>query len=499
MKQDLATAVLRAILRADLVRPGDRVGAAVSGGADSVALLRLLAQLRERLGATLTVLHFDHALRADSEGDARFVEELAGSLSLDFIWAREDVARAAALNKWNIEDAARRLRYGFFTRVVESGRVDRIAVAHTMDDQAETVLARLFRGTGPAGLAGIHPVVGAIVRPLLNIRRQDLRDYLRALGQEWREDSTNSDLRRERALIRKKLLPHLEKNHSPRIVRHLAELARLSHEQEAFWSVFVDERFNSLAQRCKNGVVIPVAALLNPLFPSANARREMPSAPPESMLTQRLVRRLYAEVRGSKQGLTSFHVSSVIHLAASLQSGRRIELPGGINAEKNLDEITFTSSRRHGPHKARTGAPSGEETHSTPLTYHHVLALDGRMPAEVPVPELGTCFRLKVIDWSSAERETSVRESSLDFDLLRAPLVLRNWRSGDSYRPHGRRTQCKLKNMFLKGRISSRDRRSWPVLESGGRVVWVRGMAPAEEVCSRKGTRKAIVIEERKL
>ena len=165
------------------------MGVAVSGGADSVALLRLLENIREELGITLVVVHFDHQLRgAESEGDAQFTADLARSRGFEIILDREDVAAAAARNKWNIEDAARRLRYAFFQRVVSDGRAKRIAVAHTQDDQAETVLAHILRGTGLTGIGGIYPVIGAVVRPLLGERREALRDFLRGLGQEWRED-----------------------------------------------------------------------------------------------------------------------------------------------------------------------------------------------------------------------------------------------------------------------------------------------------------------------
>src|SRR5271165_3083452 len=177
MKTPLEQRVLDAIRRARLANPGDRVAVAVSGGADSVALLRLLASLRDTLGITLLIAHFDHALRGmESEADAQFVAALSREHRFEYICEREDVAAAAAKQGLNLEDAARRLRYAFFQRLVEQGRATRVAVAHTADDQAETVLARLFRGTGPAGLAGIHPVLGPIVRPLLATRRQELRD-----------------------------------------------------------------------------------------------------------------------------------------------------------------------------------------------------------------------------------------------------------------------------------------------------------------------------------
>src|SRR5271163_590237 len=158
MRTPFEQSVLDSIRASRLLVAGDRVGVAVSGGGDSVALLRLLETLRTELGIGLLVVHFDHGLRgAESDKDARFVADLAGSIGMEFVLGREDVAAAAAQHGWNLEDAGRRLRYAFFRRLVEEGRATRIAVAHSADDQAETVLAHIMRGTGPSGLAGIHP------------------------------------------------------------------------------------------------------------------------------------------------------------------------------------------------------------------------------------------------------------------------------------------------------------------------------------------------------
>ncbi len=171
--------------------PGERVGVAVSGGADSVALLRLLVELRQKLGIVLSVVHFNHKLRGKaSERDEAFVAKLAAKHGLEFHSASVYVAKKAKEERTNLEDTARRARYDYFRSLVESGACHKIAVAHTADDQAETVLAHLLRGTGLAGLGGIHPVVGPVVRPLLGVRRSELRRFLRARKQTWREDDS---------------------------------------------------------------------------------------------------------------------------------------------------------------------------------------------------------------------------------------------------------------------------------------------------------------------
>jgi tRNA(Ile)-lysidine synthase len=491
----LEQSVLTNIQTSRMLTAGNRVGVAVSGGADSVALLRLLERLRDELGITLTAVHFNHDLRgAESQGDAAFVAELAGALNVEFVAAREDVRAEATRQGWNLEDAGRRLRYAFFDRVIAQGYATHIAVAHTADDQAETLLAHVIRGTGPTGLGGIHPVAGAIVRPLLGTRREILREYLRANGQSWREDSSNRDVRRTRARIREQLLPVLERDFSGAIVSHLNELARFAREEGNFWDALVEDRFQVLSKVDEDGIRVAVDALLTPLkleLPHA----ESPTSPkyndcgPLRMLTERLVRRLYEGVRGNRRELGANHVEQVVQLASGSSSGHHVELPGEIIVRRNFGELIF--SRRDAVKTSRNDGTAKEAS-----AYHYVVSLPLCGTATVSIPELGKCFRLKVIDWPVTESDTKRDANVLDADLLRSPLILRNWRPGDAFRPRGRRHERKLKSMFLAGRVPSGARRAWPVLESGGRVIWAQGMPAAEDFRARESTRIGVVIEE---
>ena len=495
MRVPLEQSVLANIRTSRMLSAGNRVGVAVSGGADSVALLRLLVRLRDELGITLAVVHFDHALRgAESEADAAFVAELATTFKLEFAIGREDVRAEAARQGWNLEDAARRLRYAFFDHVVHEGKATHIAVAHTADDQAETLLGHLMRGTGPTGLAGIYPVAGAIVRPLLGTRRESLRDYLRANGQTWREDSTNRDVRRTRARIREQLLPVIEHDFSAEIVGHLGELARLAREEGNFWDALVEDRFQALARREGDDVRVAVRDMLAPLelqmaAGQNRASRKCNEFGPLRMLTERLIRRLYEEVRGDRRELGANHVEQVMRLASGSSSGHRVELPGGIIVRRTFGELIFCRGE-----VARQHTDDGTAKQAS--AYEYIVSLPLRRTATVSIPELGKCFRLKVIDWPVTESDTSKDANALDADLLRSPLILRNWRPGDAYRPHGRRHERKLKSMFLAGRVPSGERAAWPVLESDGRVIWAHGMPAAEDFRAKENTRAGVVIEE---
>jgi tRNA(Ile)-lysidine synthase len=493
MKSTLHIRVLQTIERHSMMRPGDCVGIGVSGGADSVALLRLLDELRAQLGVRILVLHFHHQLRgAEADADEHFVSELARQLGFEFVSDRADVAGEARRNGWNLEDAARRLRYQFFASAAVSHGLNRVAVAHTADDQAETVLAHLLRGTGPAGLAGIYPVVGQIIRPLLDIGRGELREYLLTLNQSWREDASNQDTSHMRARIRHQLLPLLQQDFEPAAVTLLARLAGLAREEETFWRALEDERFAALVSRePAGGVSLGIADLLSPFPPLAPESRDVRRVvghdtafpvTPVLALTRRLVRRIFLELRGSRYQLTARHVEDILHLATKSQSGSRIELHG-VLVERLFNRLVFSP----------VSPTAGDESPQ----FEYAIALPSASePACILVPEIGRRFNLKVIDWPAVTRETISRETVLDFDRLRWPLILRNWRPGDSYRPYGRSHVRKLKRLLLESRIPLRDRGGWPVLTSAGALVWALGCPVADEFAPQSGTRAGLVIAE---
>ena len=489
-----------------MVRAGETLGVAVSGGADSVALLRLLFELRDRLGIRLVVLHFNHQLRGlESEADQRFVEEVAAGHSLMCEVGAGDVREAARSKGWNLEDAARRLRYAFFDERVQQGIVARVAVAHTADDQAETVLAHVLRGTGIAGLAGIHPVRGAIVRPLLEIRRQELREYLAARGQAWREDASNEDTTRLRARIRHRLLPFLAQDFQPQIVAQLCRLASIARDQEAFWGAYVDAAFRSKARREESGAIaIRVADLKEPigsaLLDGARAAHAGESGV-STALSRRLVRRIYQELRGDRMGLTARHTDQVLRLAqastdgkrhaAISASGRETHLPG-VRVEREFETLRFFLA----PAAPLEAAWHRAGARCEAARFAYSIELEGRRPVEIAVPEIGRRVRLKSVDWPQSTRETTVGQVALDWDRLRAPLVVRSWLPGDCFRPFGRRNVRKLKRLLLESRIPFRDRAGWPVVTSAGSIVWARGFPVAAEFAAAAETEIGVLIEE---
>jgi tRNA(Ile)-lysidine synthase len=489
VRSTLSQELLIHIQKERLLRAGERVGVAVSGGADSVALLLLLLELREKLGIVLSVVHFNHKLRGKaSDADEKFVAKLAARHGLEFHAASVYVAKKAKDERANLEDAARRARYDYFRSLAESGTCTRIAVAHTSDDQAETVLAHLLRGTGLAGLGGIHPVVGPVIRPLLSVRRTELRGFLRTRKQTWREDATNRDTKRMRARIRKKLLPLLQKQFQPAIVEHLVTLAEFAREDEAFLDALAKERVEAVARETDGLARIAVGDLLS----SGKEKDFNPQRTVESerakALSKRMVRRMVESIKPRDGQLGAGHVEAVLQLARSGQNGTSLPLPGGIEVRRALNELVFQDIENAG---VRT-------SQSAPREYEYKIDLANGAQG-VSVAELGCVIRLRVIDWPPKRGETSRDTVVLDRDRLRFPMMLRNWRPGDRLRPHGHRSAHKLKRLLNEKRISRWERDGWPVLTSGDVLVWARGFPVAAEFAANERTRAGIVIAEEQL
>ena len=477
------------------MRAGDRVGVAVSGGADSVALLLLLLEWRERLGIVLSAVHFNHKLRGKvSDADEKFVAKLAAKHDLEFHTASADIAKKAKKERANLEDAGRRARYDYFRLLAGSGACTRIAVAHTADDQAETVLAHIFRGTGLAGLGGIHPRAHPVFRPLLGIRRAELRAYLRRRKQSWREDATNRDTKRLRARIRRRLLPLLEKQFQPAIVEHLATLATLAREDENFLEILTEQATAKAVQQHDGALRI---SILDFFDEEAGGRLNTESGEGTKTaekqntfeaMSKRIVRHLVGRMKSNAGQTGANHVAGVLELARTGRNGSSLMLPGGVEVRKDRESLLFRAVQE----------ADSKKTHVANHSFEYNIDL-ARGSQDLKVPESGCVFRLRAIDWPSKRAETNSREMVLDRERLCPPLVLRNWHPGDRLRPSGHQSAQKLKRLLNKKHISRWEREGWPVLTSGEAVVWARGFPVAAEFAADERTRTGIVISEEKI
>jgi tRNA(Ile)-lysidine synthase len=502
-RSSTATALRRSLEHCALLRPGDRVAVAVSGGADSVALLLLLIDLREKLGLTLSVAHFNHKLRGTaSDADEKFVAKLAAKHVLPLHLGKDDLRARSKHEKTNLEDACRRARQAFFAKLAPDGHIDKVAVAHTADDQAETVLAHILRGTGLAGLGGIHPQAGVVVRPLLKVRRAALRTYLRERRQLWREDATNRDTTKMRARIRKTLVPLLEKKFQSAVVAHLASLAELAAEDELFLDAVVEQQASLLVTRTPVASSISVSELLSPWQKTNNSVTDhtlaaLPKKDPAIALQKRLLRCIVAQVKQQHGQLTARHVDAILDLAQRGENGKALSLPGGVEVRRHRDILMF-----HTQPNSRALEPRAQSKHLTQhaskLEYHYQIdALPSEQVLRVSKP--GCEFRFTLVDWLRKRGETTNIGAVLDRDRLSFPLVLRSWRPGDQLHLQGHRNAQKLKRLLNEKGVSRWERDGWPVLTSGEVLVWAWGFPVAAGFAADERTQVAIAIAERNL
>jgi tRNA(Ile)-lysidine synthase len=449
--------------RSGLLRAGERVGVAVSGGPDSVLLLEFANALVGKMGLVVSAVHFNHHLRGtESDADECFVRELAGRLGVAFLRGEADVARVAREKRRNLEATARELRYRFFFSLIHRGRLDKIATAHTANDQAETVLLRLLRGTGTRGLGGIYPSLeGRIVRPFLSLTRAQVEQELARRGLEFRVDSTNLQGRFRRNKVRRELLPWLEREFNTETAPLLVELAQRARDDEEYLEHQARERARPWRVRENEEERIPVRPLAE--FPPA--------------LVGRVLRQMILAARGSLAGVSHRHIEALRHLATGAQSGRWMVLPGNLIAHRDFEWLVIGKAMAQ---------PTGSDF-SFAIT----------PPAVVAVPQLGLTLQFKIVGQAEVGRAYNGQEVGwLDPLKFAGELRLRNWRAGDRFCPLGCRKAQKLKELFRQRRIPAGQRKVWPVLESGNEIVWVRGFPVAASVAASPEAGRVMMVLE---
>ncbi|HEY1649344.1 MAG TPA: tRNA lysidine(34) synthetase TilS [Terracidiphilus sp.] len=450
-----------------LLKPGLRVAVAVSGGADSVALLRALidqnTQKGRELGLVLHVAHLHHGLRgAEADADLEFCRELASSLRLPFHEARVDTAAEALANPQSgkpaesIEEAARRLRYSWFRQLISSGEVDAVATAHTFDDQAETVLAKFLRGAWTEGLAGISPKLespegGVILRPLLATTRAEIEAYLQALGQSWREDSSNRHLTFTRNRIRHELLPLLEA-WNPQLRSHLVHMAELARDEEAWWQA---ELARLAPQFLLSGKPVRGGGRAGGNGLALDCTRLASLAP---AMQRRLLRHAVRQLGGAEPDFAA--TEALRTLALNGRGGQKLELAAGLRAERTPRELHLS---------LEPAAVPGRGTSDTAPEYTAVI------PGEILAPAFGVRLRIERTGPNSANRDPANPELSAP-DQANPVVTLRNWKPGDRVRLRYTSSPRKVKEVLERLRITGSARRLWPVLESEGRILWMQGV-----------------------
>lgn len=405
---------------------------AVSGGVDSVVLLHLLRDAVQDLDLRIEVVHMDHGIRPGSGQDAQFVKDLCGQWGVPCHLLSRNVTELAQQNKTSLETAGRDARREAFTRLATEVGANFIAFAHHRDDQVETFLMRLSRGSGLSGLACMPEVQGLFWRPLLRYSRQQILDYAQQHHLLWVEDSSNQDTVFTRNRVRQKLMPQIDAV-NPLAREHIALTVQQLQAEEDYWQTTVSEAFEKILEPCSDGLRMQRLKLID-LHPA---------------LRLRVYREGLRRVRGDLQRIESVHLQAIEAMLIGTKSQQQVDLPGSWVA------------RRYNSLWFRTASPEPVQTFSQPV----------QLPGEIVLPG-GRVLRAVVQEEQEGESQNT---AEFDYGLLTQPLTVRLWQPGDRFAPLGMPGHKKLKRYFSDQQIELEERSKTLILLHGETILWVIG------------------------
>jgi tRNA(Ile)-lysidine synthase len=453
--------IIASINKYRMLNIGDTVVVAVSGGPDSVALLKFLADISARYKLKLIVAHFNHALRGEeSDQDERFVSELASKLGLTCETGRADVAVDRSLKKAAIEDSARKERYKFLAEVAGKHAALKIALGHNLQDQSETIIMNLLRGSGTEGLRGILPVREEMfIRPLLGITRKEILDYLKTQRLEFRTDSSNLSIAFQRNRVRHQLIPELKKKYNPRLEEQLGRLGEIVRLE--------DELINSL-----------VFEILDKWGVALNGKETEISIEKLTSLQEALQRRIFKIILESfspqRNGIEYHHIRSVIKLCRYGSPHGSLNLPFGIKIKRTYSKVHICNKKE--------------------LSGVGLFSYFLEIPGEIAVSEAGIIMKSRFVDAGLVDFSNQ-KTAYLDYDTMVCPLQVRNFRHGDRIEPLGLNGSQKIKKIFIDQKIDMDKRMIIPMVADSLSVLWIPGIKFSERVKVSHTTKRVIEIE----
>lgn len=459
------------IRRYRMIEPGMHVITGVSGGADSVCLLFVLTEYRKQVPFELTAVHVEHGLRgAQSLEDVAFTEQLCRKLGVPCRVVSAQVREVAGARGLSLEEAGRTERYRIFEEVREACAAERIAVAHNQNDQAETVLWNLVRGSGLKGLGGIRPVRGNVIRPLLFTGRRDIERILQEAGLTWRTDRTNLEQEYTRNRIRLSILPQMERELNEGAVRHIAQAAGRLSQVQAYVERMTVQAAGKCLYREGQSVCIDLHFFMKE----------------DVLIRQELLRRAVEQCSGSLKDLGSVHIGALERLAL-MDCGRETHLPGGVRAVREDGRIRLEVCAAE--EKNKTGRPDG------PPAGHEGVA--------VAVPGIchagGLRVRTELMENTPEIMKQIIQEKKytkwLSYDTIYGNVLFRTRRTGDYLVVNGQGGRKKLKDYFIDQKIPKDCRDGIWLLADGSHVLWVVGYRISEAAKVRAGTRSVIKIQ----
>lgn len=468
----------RTIATYAMFEPGDSVLVCVSGGPDSTALLYALLDLSAELSLTLSIAHFNHAIRTEeADKEAGFVKSLAKKLDIPFYVKKENVLRFKKISRLSLEEAARELRYKFFFDLADKKGFTKIALGHHSDDNAEQVLINLIRGSGLTGLSGIPAKrQNIIVRPLIHSSRDEIEEFIRKRDIRHVLDSSNQDKRYLRNRIRHHLLPTLKDSYNPGIKQNLNRLAHIITDEEAWILGYVKTEFDRHAIIGKD----------NSLFLNTAWMKDIPIA-----LRRRILRHAIYIIKGDLRRIGFDHIDAALEIVSYKSGCKRMDLPDGVRVERISDLIKIF---QHGK-KNKKGRARHKEQEAIP--FHYNFFTSGFKPGEFAIHEIGVTLSFSMLDPGLAPDLSSSPSgvAYLDMDRVDFPITVRNVMPGDRFSPMGMTGSQKIKKFFINNKVAKHNRLFCPVLVSKKKIIWLAGHRISEYVKVTPDTAKILKIE----
>lgn len=453
--------VKETIVKEELIQIGDKIIVGISGGPDSVCLLHILASLKEEYHLTIYGAHLNHNFRGiESQLDAHYVSKLCEDLNLICFIKSIDVAQFSESNGFTFEEAGRILRYQFFDEVSEKVGANKVAVAHNLNDQAETILMRFLRGTGMEGLTAIHHSRGKVIRPLLNITRPEIEDYCSVHNLSPRLDKTNLEPIYHRNKVRLELIPYLKENYNPNIVETLARTAEILKKDSSFMELEAKKAYETLKiSESENRVELSIRGI-NQLHDA---------------LRVRALRFACEDLVGKKDVLEYKHIISVLDLLENGQTAKKRSLPMGIIVKISYEKLIFTIDK---------------------FEYEKDFIYELQINSRQFIDEISQGIIINLYskeEIGDISRDKYVK--SFDYDKVKSRLNVRNRRAGDRFWPLGLTGSKKLKDFFIDLKIDREQRDLIPLLCDGDEIMWVVGYRMSEAYKVNNETTRVLVVE----
>ncbi len=456
---------LKTIRNYNLIDKGDQIVIGVSGGPDSMVLLYLLLDIRKYIPFDVHVAHVNHGVRGKAaHEDEEFVKRICEDLNLSFYNIRVDMNKYAKDHNMTAEEAGRKLRYGFFREVLKKQGKGKIAVAHNRNDQAETLLMRFMRGTGIYGLKGIPYKRGNVIRPLLDISREEIEAYVEKNKIRTRLDKTNLEPIYNRNKIRLELIPYIEENFNPNIVETLARFSKLISIESDYLDELTSDFYLKVVKKRDKGSIILDRGKFNLLHKS---------------MQQRIIRNAIEDIQGSLQGFTEKHINNIMSLFLEGDTGKTIHLIHNIIAKTSYMDLIIEKKK-----------------HLEVKDYSHRLNINGSTYVE----ELDCYLKTKVLSKEECEIDFSNRFIKyFDYDMMSNCLHVRNRRDGDRFNPIGMKGRKKLKDFFIDEKIPKEKRDLIPLIVNGEDIIWILGYRISNKYKVTEKTKNIIIIERQKI